>query len=183
MQTLAWTCGWSAADSMTPKCRLKSSEVKSIYFNHPSQGNSTNYYTILVLRDKAAPPTSQQTGKFHPKRMKYQHHHPVLFLFLPNSQESSLCSQPIMQWQCSPNWVNIPWTCWAKLFGPQIQHHHSLKNTPNEVHKANVCPIKNKLGLINTQNMFVKQRFTQLRTGFTLTVCPLLQTGLKQKLS
>ena len=26
------------------KCRLKSSQVKSIYFNHPSQGNSTNYY-------------------------------------------------------------------------------------------------------------------------------------------
>ena len=29
------------------KCRLKSSQVKSVYFNHPSQGNSTNYYLIL----------------------------------------------------------------------------------------------------------------------------------------
>ena len=35
-------------------------KVKSIYFNHPSQGNSTNYYFILGPRDKAAPPTSQQ---------------------------------------------------------------------------------------------------------------------------
>ena len=29
------------------KCRLKSSQVKSVYFNHPSQGNSTKYYLIL----------------------------------------------------------------------------------------------------------------------------------------
>ena len=32
-----------AADSMIKKkCRLKSCQVKSIYFHHPSQGNSTN---------------------------------------------------------------------------------------------------------------------------------------------
>ena len=35
-------------------------EVKSVYFNHPSHGNSTNYYIILGPRDKAVPPTSQQ---------------------------------------------------------------------------------------------------------------------------
>ena len=35
-------------------------KVKSVYFNHPSQGNSTNYYLILGPWDKAAPPTSQQ---------------------------------------------------------------------------------------------------------------------------
>ena len=43
-----------------PKCRLESSQVKSIYFNHPSKGNSTNYYIILGPRDKAAPLTNQQ---------------------------------------------------------------------------------------------------------------------------
>ena len=37
--------------------------VKSVYFNHPSQGNSTNYYLILGPRDKAAPPASQQIKK------------------------------------------------------------------------------------------------------------------------
>ena len=37
-----------------PKCRLN--QVK----NHPSQGNSTNYYIILRPRNKTAPPTSQQ---------------------------------------------------------------------------------------------------------------------------
>ena len=43
MQASTRTCGRSAADSMTPECRLKSNQVKSIYFNHPSQDNSTNY--------------------------------------------------------------------------------------------------------------------------------------------
>jgi len=52
------------------KCRLKSSHVKTIYFNHPSQGNSANYYLILGLRDKAAPSTSQQINKFPQKRVK-----------------------------------------------------------------------------------------------------------------
>ena len=42
----------------------------SIYFNCPSQGNSTNYYLILGPRDKAAPPTSQQIKQFPPKRVK-----------------------------------------------------------------------------------------------------------------
>ena len=60
MQASARTCGRRAADSMNPKCWLKSNQVKSVYFNHPSQGNSANYYLILGLRDKAAPPTSQQ---------------------------------------------------------------------------------------------------------------------------
>ena len=40
-----------AADSMIEN-------VKSVYFNQPSQGNSTNYYLILGPRNKAAPPTS-----------------------------------------------------------------------------------------------------------------------------
>ena len=66
-----------AADSM----------IQNVGFNHPSQGNSTNYYIILDLRDKAAPPTSQQIGQFTPKQVKYQHHHP--FLFLPHPQENS----------------------------------------------------------------------------------------------
>jgi len=76
-----------------PKCRLKSSQL---YFNHPSQSNSTNYYIILAPRDnKTAPPTSQQINKFPPKRVKY--------LAIPSSIFSSsffihrraLCSQPV----------------------------------------------------------------------------------------
>ena len=89
MQASAQTCVRSAADSMIQNI------VKSIYFNHPSQGNWTNYYIMLGPRDKAAPPTSQQIGQFPLKWGKYWHCHPFLFLFLPHPQESSLCSQPI----------------------------------------------------------------------------------------
>ena len=69
-----------------PKCKAK---VKSVYFNHPSQGNSTKHYIILGPRDKAAPPTSQQTGLFPPKRVKYRHH---LLLFFSLFFFSSLFS-------------------------------------------------------------------------------------------
>ena len=78
------------------KFKLKSSEVKLIYFKHPSQGNSTYYYIILGPRDKSAPPTSQQIKQIPPKRVKKRRHrHPFFFFFLPHPQESSLCYQPI----------------------------------------------------------------------------------------
>ena len=73
------------------KCRLKSSQVKSIYFNHPSQGNSTNYYLILGLRDKAAPSTSQQINKFPPKRVKNLATPSSIFIFV----FSSFTGEPI----------------------------------------------------------------------------------------
>ena len=77
------------------KCRLKSSQVKSIYFNHPSQGNSTNYYLILGLRDKTAPPTSQQINKFPPKRVKSLATPSSIFIFVLSSSTGELCSQPV----------------------------------------------------------------------------------------
>ena len=57
--------------------------------------NGLNYYVIQGPRNKVVPPTSQQIGQFHPKRVKYRHRHLFLFLFLPHPQESSLCSQPV----------------------------------------------------------------------------------------
>ena len=77
------------------KCRLKPSYVKSVYFHHPSQGNSTNYYLILGLRDKAAPPTSQQINKFPPKRVKNLATPSSIFIFIFSSSTGELCSQPI----------------------------------------------------------------------------------------
>ena len=73
MQASARTCG----GQHDPKCGLKSSQVKSVYFHHPSQGNSTNYYLILGLRDKAAPPTSQQM-----KRVKNLATPSSIFIFI-----------------------------------------------------------------------------------------------------
>ena len=72
------------------KCRLK-----SIYFHHPSQGTSTNYYLILGLRDKAAPLTSQQINKFPPKRVKNLATPSSIFIFIFSSSTGELCSQPI----------------------------------------------------------------------------------------
>ena len=45
MQASARTCGISAADRMSHN--VGQSQIISIYFNHPSQGNSANYYIIL----------------------------------------------------------------------------------------------------------------------------------------
>ena len=67
----------------------------SIYFHHPSQGTSTNYYLILGLRDKAAPSTSQQINKFHPKRVKNLATPSSIFIFIFSSSTGELCSQPI----------------------------------------------------------------------------------------
>ena len=78
-----------------PKYRLKSSQVKSIYFNHPSQGNSTNYYVILGPRHKAAPPTSQQIKLFPPNRVKNQATPSSILFYFYFSSAGELCSQPI----------------------------------------------------------------------------------------
>ena len=91
MQASARTCG----RQHDRKCRLKSSHVNSIYFNHPSQGNSTNYYLILGLRDKAASSTIQQINKFPPKRVKNLVTPSSMFVFVFSSFTGELCSQPI----------------------------------------------------------------------------------------
>ena len=106
-----------AADAQqTAWCRLKSSQVKSIYFNHPSQGNSTNCYLILGLRDKAAPSTSQQINKFPPKRVKNLATPSSIFIFVFFFiHRRALLSANQRQW--SSNRANVPRTCWAKVFG------------------------------------------------------------------
>ena len=93
MQASARTCGRRAADSMIEN--LGQSQVKSVYFNHPSQGNSSNYYLILGPRDKAAPPTSRQINKFPPKREKNLATPSFIFIFISSSSTRELCSQPI----------------------------------------------------------------------------------------
>ena len=107
IQASARTCGRRAADSMIQNV----AKVKSIYFNHPSHGNSTNYYLILGLRDKAAPPTSQQINKFPPKRVKNPAtpssiHFYFYFFFI---HRRALLSAN--QRQCSSNRANVPRTC------------------------------------------------------------------------
>ena len=86
-----------AADAQQTAWSKMKAKVKSIYFNHPSQGNSTNYYLIMGLRDKAAPFTSQQINKFPPKRVKNLATPSSIFIFVFSSftWDWELCSQPI----------------------------------------------------------------------------------------
>ena len=109
MQASARTCGRRTADSMIENVGQR--QVKSIYFNHPSQGNSTNYYLILGLRDKAAPPTSQQINKSPPKRVKNLATPSSIFIFVfLHPQESSALSQSevmiVQQSECSQNMLS-----------------------------------------------------------------------------
>ena len=91
------------------KCRLK-----SIYFNHPSQGNSTNYYLILGPRDKAAPPTSQKKKKkIPPKRVKNLATPSSIFIF--SSSTGELCSQPIRGNVCRTGWMFPEYVEWSFL--------------------------------------------------------------------
>ena len=151
-----------------PKCRLKSSQIMSIYFNHPSRSNSTNYYLILGPSDKAAPHTRQQIGQFPPKRVEYRQVHPFLFLLLPLPQESSLCSQPVRgnvrrtgrifpehagRSFLDPGYSfvtvrRIPRTRFAKQKFVQLRTNYvrpGSTNTPKYVRKANVRPVKKGL--------------------------------------
>ena len=83
-----------AADAQQTAWSKMLAKVKSIYFNHPSQGNSTNYYLILGPWDKDAPPTGQQINKFPPKRAKNLATPSSIFIFISSSlRESSALSQ------------------------------------------------------------------------------------------
>ena len=50
---------------------------------------------LLGLRDKAAPPTSQQINKFPPKPVKNLVTPSSIFIFVFSSSTGELCSQPV----------------------------------------------------------------------------------------
>ena len=127
------------------KCRL--SQVTSIYFNHPSQGNSTNYYLILGLRDKAALPTSQQINKFPPKQGKNLATPSSIFIFIFSSFTGELCSQPIRS--------NVHRT--GRMFPEHVERKFLDPKYSFDAYfllgsRRKVCPIKNQLGSPNTSN-------------------------------
>ena len=93
----------------------------------------------------------------------------IFSFFLLYPQESSPLSAS--QRQGSSNRVNIPRTCWAKLFGPRIHLRRSSTNTPNHIREAKVCPIKNQLYSPNTPNYVREQIFAQLRPGLRHSSC------------
>ena len=147
MQASARTCG----RQHDRKYRLKSSHVKSIYFqkfHHPSQGNSINYYLILGLRGKAAPPTSQQINKFPPKRVKNLATPSSIFLiFFYSSSSGELCSQPIRD-----NDRRI-----GRMFPEHVERsfldpEYSFDEYFQLGSRRKAHPIKNQLASLNTSN-------------------------------
>ena len=140
MQASARTC----SRQHDRKCRLKSSQVKSIYFHHPSQGNSTNYYLILGLRDKAAPPTSQQINKFPPKRVKNLAIPSSVFIFV--------------------------FFFIHRMFPEHIERSfldpkYSFDEYFQLGSRRKVRPVKNQLASPNTSNYVREETFAQLRTN------------------
>ena len=136
MQASAWICGRRLHN---PKWRLK-----AIHFKNPSQGNSTNYYIILGPREKAKHPTNQKIGQFPPKRVKYRHRHPFLFVFLPHPQESSISSHPIR----------------GKV-------RRTGRTFPEHVERIFLNPEHSFVAVRRIpQTRFAKQKFTQLRISY-----------------
>ena len=129
------------------KCRLKSSQVKSVYFNHPSQGNSTNYYLILGLRDKAAPSISQQINKFPPKRVKNLATPSSIFIFDFSPFTGALCSQPI-RGNDRPTGRMFPEHVERRFLDPEYSFDEYFQLGS----RRKVGPIKNQLASPNTFN-------------------------------
>ena len=135
MQASARTCGRRA-------------KVKSVYFNHPSQGNSTNYYLILGLRDKAEPSTSQQINRFPPKRVKNLATPSPIFIFVFSSFTGELCSQPV-RGSDRPIGRMFPEHVERRFLDPEYSFDEYFQLGSRS---GKVGPIKNQLASPNTFN-------------------------------
>ena len=125
-------------------------KVKSVYFNHPSQGNSTNQYLILGPRVKAAPPTSQQIKQFPPKRVKNLATPSCIFIFMSSSSTGELCSQPVRG--------NV------RRIGRMFTEHVERSFLDPEYSFVAVRRI--------LQTRFAKQKLAQLRTSWVRRILP-----------
>ena len=119
----------------------------SIYFHHPSQGNSSNYYLILGRRDKAAPPTSQQINKFPPKRVKNLVTPSSIFILDFSSSTGEFCSQPV-RGNDRPIGRMFPEHAERRFLDPE----YSLDEYFQLGSRRNVAPIKNQLASPNISN-------------------------------
>ena len=136
-----------AADAQQAARSKMLAKVKSIYFNHPSQGNSTNYYLILGLRYKAAPPTCQQIDKFPPKRVKNLATPSSIFIFVFSSSTGELCSQPI-RGNDRPIRRMFPEHVERSFLDPEYSFDEYFQLGS----RRKVGPIKNQLASPNTSN-------------------------------
>ena len=122
MQASARTCGRRAADSMIWKCRLKSSQSSQYTLIIPHRVIQLITISFWVLRDKAAPSTSQHksTNKQIPFEASEEPSDTVIHFYFCffSIYRRALLSANQRQW--SSNRANVPRTCSAKVFGPRI---------------------------------------------------------------
>ena len=123
---------------------MKSSQYTLII---PHKGNSTNYNLILGLRDKAAPPASQQINKFPPKRVKNLATPSSIFIFVFSSSTGELCSQPI-RGNDRPIGRMFPEHVERSFLDPEgiFDEYFQLGS------RRKVGPVKNQLASPNTSN-------------------------------
>ena len=125
-------------------------KVKSKYFNHPSQGNSTNYYLILGPRDMAVPHTSQHIKTIPQKRVKNLATPTSIFIVISSSSTGEHCSQPIRG-----NVRRI-----GRMF-PEHVERSFLDPEYSFVAVRRILPTR-----------FAKQKFAQLRTNLVRRILP-----------
>ena len=128
--------------------------VKSIYFNHHSQGNSTNYYLILDIRDKAAPPTNQQINKQIPPEASEVPSDTVIHFFPILIHRRALRSQPVRGK--------------VRRIGRMFPEH--VERSFLDPKNYSFVAVRRIL-----RTIFAKQKFAQLRTNYIhriLQLCP-----------
>ena len=140
-----FTCSQMACNEMQASARTCSRQHDQKCWLKSSQGNSTNYYLILGLRDKAAPSTSQQINKFPVKRVKNLATPSSIFIF--SSSTGELCSQPIRGNVQRTGWM-FPEHVEQSFFDPEYSFNEYFQLGS----QRKFYPIKNQLGPPNTSN-------------------------------
>ena len=102
---------------------------------------------VLGLRDKAAPPTSQQINKFPPKRVKNLATLSSIFIFVFSSSTGELCSQPIRS-NDRPIGRMFPEHVEQSFLDPEYSFDEYFQLGS----RRKVGPIKNQLASRNTSN-------------------------------
>ena len=125
--------------------------------------NINNNYNseILGLRDKSAPPTSQQINKFPPKRVKNLATPSSILIFIFSSSTGEFCSQPVRG-----NDRRI-----GRMFPEHVEQSFLDPECSFDEYfqlgsRRKVRPVKNQIGSPNTSNYVREETFAQLRTGF-----------------
>ena len=125
-----------------PKCRLKSSQYTLIMPHRVIQLTTISFW----VRDKAAPPTSQQINKFPPKRVKNLA--TPSSILISSSSTGEFCSQPVrgsvrQTGRMFPEHVERSFLDPEGIFDEYFQLGSRRK----------VGPIKNQLASPNTRNI------------------------------